>query len=94
MPDDPGRPSHAKVRRIWIVLAIAFALSLTLTTIYSVREDEGVQWSSTLNMAGMLALSLGFIVPPERRPARGALLAAALACIVAAFVLILRGHLR
>jgi peptidoglycan/LPS O-acetylase OafA/YrhL len=94
MPDDPGRPSHAKVRRIWIVLAIAFALSLTLTTIYSVREDEGVQWSSTLNMAGMLALSLAFVFPPERRGTRRALLAAALACIAAAFVLILRGHLR
>jgi hypothetical protein len=93
MPHDPGRPPHAKARRIWIVLAVAFALSLTLTTVYSVREG-GVQWSSTLNMAGMLALSLGFVVPPERRGARGALLAAALACIVAAAVLILRGHLR
>jgi hypothetical protein len=93
MPDGSGTPPRPLVRRIWIVLAIAFALSLTLTTGYSVREGA-VQWSSTLNMAGMLALSLGFVVPPARRAVRFGLLGVALACIGAALALIVRDHLR
>ena len=83
------RATTSRARVVWIILAVALALSLTMTVLANTREGR-VHWTSTLNMGAMLLVALANVVPRARKGVRIALGGAALALVIGALVLFLR----
>jgi 4-amino-4-deoxy-L-arabinose transferase-like glycosyltransferase len=93
MTEPSASVPSSRMRVVWIILAIAFALSLTMHAIDIARAREA-HWTSVLNMGGLLVLALSNLVDRRRVRTRRALVAAAVALVCTALALLVYEHTR